>query len=148
MVANYFCPDKQIGKFPCLAYERWYGHNFSKHVAIWYSPLTKLAAFVTIFLPSVWRQAYLLSTFYNFLSKTWKCTYVLLANQFFHIFHVQMGKPLIGYLKTIKILHYLINYLSLSRSWRKTSLEKHLEKYMHSLTVQFTRKLVIQYSYL
>ena len=34
MVANYFCPDKQIGKFPCHAYERWYGHNFSKNVAI------------------------------------------------------------------------------------------------------------------
>ena len=123
---------------------------FQKMLQFDISPLTKLAGFVTIFLPSVWRQAYLLSTFYNFLSKIWKCTYVLLssANQFFHVFHVQMGKPLIGYLKTIKILHYFINYLSLSRSWRKTSLEKHLEKHMQSLTVQFTRKLVIQYSYL
>ena len=123
---------------------------FQKMLQFDISPLTKLAGIVTIFLPSVWRQAYLLSTFYNFLSKIWKCTYVLLssANQFFHVFHVQMGKPLIGYLKTIKILHYFINYLSLSRSWRKTSLEKHLEKHMQSLTVQFTRKLVIQYSYL
>ena len=122
---------------------------FQKMLQFDISPLTKLAGFVTIFLPSVWRQAYLLSTFYNFLSKIWKCTYVLLssANHFFHVFHVPMGKPLIGYLKTIKILHYFINYLSLSRSWRKTSLEKHLEKHMQSLTVQFTRKLVIQYSY-
>ena len=122
---------------------------FQKMLQFDISPLTKLAGIVTIFLPSVWRQAYLLSTFYNFLSKIWKCTYVLLssANQFFHVFHVQMGKLLIGYLKTIKVLHYFINYLSLSRSWRKTSLEKHLEKHMQSLTVQFTRKLVIQYSY-
>ena len=122
---------------------------FQKMLQFDISPLTKLAGFVTTFLPSVWRQAYLLSTFYNFLSKIWKCNYVLLssANQFFHVFHVPMGKPLIGYLKTIKILHYFINYLSLSRSWRKTSLEKHLEKHMQSLTVQFTRKLVIQYSY-
>ena len=122
---------------------------FQKLLQFDISPLTKLAGFVTIFLPSVSRKKKKLSTFYNFLSKIWKCTYVLLssANQFFHLFHVQMGKLLIGYLKTIKILHYFINYLSLSRSWRKTSLEKQLEKHMQSLTVQFTRKLVIQYSY-
>ena len=100
---------------------------FQKMLQFDISPLTKLAGIVTIFLPSVWRQTYLLSTFYNFLSKIWKCTYVLLssANQFFHVFHVQMGKPLIGYLKTIKILHYFINYL-LCLEAREKHLWKHI----------------------
>ena len=72
------------------------------------------------------------------------------ANHVFHLFHVQMVKTLIWYLKTIKILHYFINLFFLSDSWqkRKLNLENHLEKYTQSLTVHFTRKLVIEYPYL
>ena len=77
---------------------------FQKMLQFDISPLTKLAGFVTIFLPSVWRQAYLLSTFYNFLSKIWKCTYVLLssANQFFMYFTCRWESLWLGILKQLK----------------------------------------------